>query len=412
MIEPFQWTSEPLLRRFIARLHPDATPSQVYEMASKSGASASLGVTFLNVALRTDLCVMPLLAYYGWLHWVKAVLYALDPGYPPSSAVLQHGLSVRRQKRPVYRWLDESVHVYKEGALQSLCALIAPGYPLPGRWTVGELLGQLPGLGSVLSVLAPDRLRVYPLRFQRPSAPPQSNSWSVGAGSVPFSDSMSVSGATPWPPPCPANASVTDGSCWPPLEFAASPVSAWVPRVIASHRGATLEEWRASCAQRLSRVNPPSPVNSLSNAVPQVRTEPQSTSQDTAPGEPGTYTVPEHPVCQEVFQADGAEPDGWMVIPNPCPSHPWLREFRGNWYLMDGDGDPEWCIHYAILYSLAALCRYNAREWLDIVQWQNEQDATITRAYFSCYPPHRTVSALLQAACEMSEAAMSKRPGP
>lgn len=79
---------------------------------------------------------------------------------------------------------------------------------------------------------------------------------------------------------------------------------------------------------------------------------------------------------------------------------------------MDGDGDPEWCIHYAILYSLAALCRYNAREWLDIVQWQNEQDATITRAYFSCYPPHRTVSALLQAACEMSEAAMSKRPGP
>lgn len=442
VIEPFQWTSEPLLRRFVARLHPDATPSQVYEMASKSGASAKLGVSFLEAALRAESCVMPLLAYYGWLHWVKAVLYALDPGYPPSSAVLQHGLSVRRQKRSVYRWLDEPVHVYKEGALQSVCALLAPGYRLPGRWTVGDLLGQLPGLGPVLSVLAPDRLRVYPVRFQRPDAPPRSDSWATGAGSVPFPEPIFALHSTPWVPPgamplstpgataltgqCamplaapfPANATFTDGSCGSSLGFAASPASAWVPRSIASRRGATLEEWRTSYTQRLCQANLPSPVSSPSNAAVQARAESQGTQQgtagqdtvrqDTARRTHGVYKGPEQPFCQEGLEADAAEPDGWMVIPNPCPSHPWLREFQGNWYLMDGDGEPEWCIHYAILYSLAALCRYNAREWLDIVQWQNELDATITQAYFSCYPPQRTVMTLLQAACEVSERAMSK----
>ncbi|MCL6517924.1 YaaC family protein [Alicyclobacillus sp.] len=330
LCERSHWLHEPLLRPILERLHPEAGGGAIYDAAGKSVSSARLGDAFLKAAERSGPEVEPVLAYYGCLHWLKAVLHAVDPTYPPSSSVLQHGLSVRRQKRAVYRLLDEAIHVYREGVLQSACHRLHPAYHLPTRWQMGDLLGQLPGLHGVLSTIAPDRLHVEPVQMRPGPA-------ARGPGTT---------------------ADV-----------------AWVPRALAARRNMPIDAWVEEYLDRM-------PDSATASVGAETIDTASTQTAATAGGPP----------------PDLSGPEGLVRIPAPNGRHPWSKQYLEREYLTNRDPDPDWCVHYAILYGLASLCRYNAREWMDILLHQNEVDATLVHAYFDAYPPRHVVDLILKCA--------------
>lgn len=159
--------SEVMAARWLRDLHPGAEQSSLYQSAEKVAASARQAMHFQTSADLVEMSVQPLLRYYALLHWMKTVLYLLDLSYPPSSSVLQHGLSLRRSKRSAYHWPLEAVHVYKEGVLQSFCDLFELTHILPTRFIVGDVLGSLPGTCLTIGQVYPHFQHVYPI--QHPS---------------------------------------------------------------------------------------------------------------------------------------------------------------------------------------------------------------------------------------------------
>ncbi len=150
-----------------------------------------------------------------------------------------------------------------------------------------------------------------------------------------------------------------------------SPSGTWeyVSRRIATNAGMTVDEWKRAylSARRISAGE----ANSLDRSV----------NGETAP--------------ETVFQ--DSEPPGLLLLPASSDGHPWAITHGENRYLLDGPCFSEWLIHFVILYSLSALCRYNPVEWSDIVTWNNEVDAYLVRAYLEHYPVERVASSLFAA---------------
>ncbi len=117
--------SDAVAHKFLVRMHESAAPNPaaLYRVAAKVGACARQASAFETTSDGTELAMRPLLEYYAMLHWIKVLLHLCILDYPPSSAVLQHGMSSRRIKRENYRWPLESVYLYKQGVLQSFYAL-------------------------------------------------------------------------------------------------------------------------------------------------------------------------------------------------------------------------------------------------------------------------------------------------
>lgn len=147
----FELESELMVKHILRKLHPDASSTQLYESAAKVAASARQAAAYEASSNHVAFTIQPLLRYYTVLHWMKTLLFLKDLSFPSSSSVLQHGISVRRAKRQPYRWPYETAYVYKDGVLQSFCALACPNMQLPSRFVVGDLLGTLPHVSRHLS---------------------------------------------------------------------------------------------------------------------------------------------------------------------------------------------------------------------------------------------------------------------
>lgn len=179
--------SDAVAHKLLVKVHQTGSPNPavVYRIAAKIGACARQAAAFERAAETTELTTRPMLEYYAMLHWMKVLLHLRVLDYPPSSAVLQHGMSCRRIKRDNYRWPLESVYLYKQGVLQSFYELtwqmdpdlVRPAgqarahtdaqahskahaqaegpLPLPGKLVIGTLLGQMPALEGALNMFYP-----------------------------------------------------------------------------------------------------------------------------------------------------------------------------------------------------------------------------------------------------------------
>jgi hypothetical protein len=283
-----QLQSEALALKLLRRIHAGQDSHQLYSAAARVASTARQAVQFVAGLETIRIELAPLLRYYEWLHWLKTLLYLFDLEFPRSTAVLQHGLSVRRIKRQAYRWPLEAIIFHKDGVLQECVRLFLPGEQFETRLMVGDLLGCLPGMRPSLHEFYHTFLHVYEL-----SPTSEGIEWSL------------------------------------------------VDREIASNQSLTVEEWNR---EYLDGFSEPPDVS--------------ATRRDT-------------------------DPPGRLLIPTPSIDHPMLRRFRGRRYLLDRPRHPEWVIHYCLLYSLSALCRYNPVEWSDIVLWQNEFDAVLVREYLA-----------------------------
>ncbi|MCL6634057.1 MAG: YaaC family protein [Alicyclobacillus herbarius] len=277
--------SEALSLRLLRRLHPDVDSAQLYAAAARVASTARQAVQFVGGLENIRIELAPLLRYYEWLHWLKVLLYLFDLQFPRSTAVLQHGLSVRRQKRQGYRWPLEAITVHRDGVLQECVRILQPEESFENRLIVGDLLGSLPGMTSVLREFYKPFQHAYELKAS------ESPDWRL------------------------------------------------VDREIAANHSLTVDEWL--------------------------------TGYQAGPVIPPSTPRPE------------ADPPGLLYVPAPRREHPLRREFLRRTFLLDKPRHRDWLAHYAILYSLSALCRYNPVEWSDIVLWQNEVDALLVREYLA-----------------------------
>ncbi|WP_084171783.1 YaaC family protein [Alicyclobacillus contaminans] len=160
-----QLQSERFARRMLTHMHKDAADAHLYDSAAKIAASARQCVSYQQAAASADLSVQPLLRYYALLHWLKTILFAVDLGWPSTTTVLQHGVSVRRLKRAPYRWPFETATLFKNGVLQSFWHVVCPDKEHPSRMTIGDLLGTLPSSAIAVGQIYPRFQHAYPLRL-------------------------------------------------------------------------------------------------------------------------------------------------------------------------------------------------------------------------------------------------------
>ncbi|MCL6592462.1 MAG: YaaC family protein [Alicyclobacillus sp.] len=141
----------------------------------------------------------------------------------------------------------------------------------------------------------------------------------------------------------------------------------WVTRQITTQRELTVEEWLKEYAEAFR----------------------DGQSPEACAADIGIY-----PYTKDIEVSPA--PPGWLAIPAPTRCHPWVTWDRGYGYICDALPPPQHAVHYALLYSLSSICRYNPAEWLEIVHYHNEQDALLVRSYLEQYPLADMVDNLLE----------------
>ncbi|MCL6455118.1 MAG: YaaC family protein [Alicyclobacillus sp.] len=374
--------SEHFVKQLLRLFHPDAPLSACYTSAARVSASARQAAALEEADANVDIAVRPLIRYYSLLHWMKALLHLADLDFPASTAVLQHGVSVRRTKRSPYQWPFDVLYVHKDGILQSLWRVAQVGGRLPDRLAVGHCLGSLSLMVDDVAAVHPQLQHVYPVLRTPPA---DTRRTSVGSDEGPM---------------------VPD-------------VAAYVPRRIAANRGMTPGEWKAAFLTARSQSIGDTSVPPVHASVqgpdgPHLRTvnPPDGMSGNSLPVPDAAGTL------FGTGESELDEPEGWLVLPSDVTEHPWYAtqppgEPRNTaWYgpsgsssgfppCMDSTGpvasschllhddapQPQWFHHFCVLYTLSALCRYNSVEWSDILTWNNEVDALLVRQYLARYSP-------------------------
>ncbi|MBD1371965.1 hypothetical protein IC620_06280 [Hazenella sp. IB182357] len=93
-----------------------------------------------------DLTIKPLMLYYGAMNLIKAYLLTVDPDYPRSSAVLQHGLSTRKKKKIPFLFLQDEIRIQKEGLFPLFMSYLNPSISVDHRYHVKDLLSFIPDM--------------------------------------------------------------------------------------------------------------------------------------------------------------------------------------------------------------------------------------------------------------------------
>lgn len=336
--------SDAVALQVLKDMHPDAPIGALYGNAAKVATNARQAIAYEESTSRVNIEIIPLILYYGYLHWMKALLYLSDLDYPHSSSLLQHGMSVRKVKREVYRWPLDYTYVYKEGVLQSFRDIVAPDLMLPNKIPIGHLLGSIPSIADAVAEFYPEFQHIYPVI---PAERAGGLRIGIGMGAGVAARGGDASGRA---------GTHTDAGA----SVAVAPVNdAYVSRRIASNIGLTPTEWIASFAAASKGKRSQRGFDDA--AVPTARRDAVSPVHDR-------------------------DPNGLLGLPTAWPDHPWLYNTSYGQWVGDGHAYPLWISHLVTVYVLSTLCRYNAVEWLDIVHWNNDKDAHLVREYLTTVP--------------------------
>ncbi|WP_245631741.1 YaaC family protein [Alicyclobacillus ferrooxydans] len=333
------WRSENYMAKVISKFHPDEPNHRVYTAASNSSACARQASAYEASAMTADISVRPLLLYYAYLNWIKALLHAIDVSYPSEAAVLQHGVSVRRTKRVSYHLPSEMVYIYKQGVLQS--AAERAGIKLPQRLLLGDVLGMLTPIQHLMTEFYPKFQHLYPIQAEENKI-----AWRNGI---------------------------------------------LVPRTIAANNGQTVEEWITDLLRSDSEGHMGQALASQDTAADESLDEFTSFVRSVRQAPLGYLRLPrsilQHPWMFKIEAASGFA-QGIRALPsvNATESHTLATDTR----LVLANRAPlaGWMLHFIVLYCLSALVRYNPLEWSDILRWHNEPDALLIETYLCHAPSH------------------------
>jgi hypothetical protein len=112
------------------------------------------GELYYKQALQSPISLQPILLFYGYIHFIKAVVLTEDPLYPETTQVLAHGVTSRKRKKQHYHFLQDEVKVQKNGLFSHFSTLAFHVKHIIGeKLKMEDLLVQLPELEKVFQIL-------------------------------------------------------------------------------------------------------------------------------------------------------------------------------------------------------------------------------------------------------------------
>ncbi|GAK06902.1 YaaC family protein [Geomicrobium sp. JCM 19038] len=125
------------------------------------------GERLLNTQESADLHIQPLLLYYGFTEFLKAIILFYQPSYPETTSVLAHGLSTRKRKKKDYRFIDDEVKTQRNGLFPLLSSKMFQLTIEEGtRFKMSELFIQLHDMESIIRhdarMIPPKNMTIVP----------------------------------------------------------------------------------------------------------------------------------------------------------------------------------------------------------------------------------------------------------
>ncbi|PFA63758.1 hypothetical protein CN378_16915 [Bacillus sp. AFS015802] len=112
------------------------------------------GELYYKQAMISPLSLKPILLFYGYIHFIKAIVLTEDPEYPETTTVLAHGITSRKRKKQQYRFLQDEVKVQKNGLFSHFSDLLFHVKHIVGeKYKMEDLLVQIPELEEAFLVL-------------------------------------------------------------------------------------------------------------------------------------------------------------------------------------------------------------------------------------------------------------------
>ncbi|KMK91255.1 YaaC family protein [Rossellomorea marisflavi] len=112
------------------------------------------GEIYYKQAEDSPLSIRPILLFYGFIHFIKAVVLTTDPNYPETTTVLAHGITSRKRKKQQYRFLHDEVKIQKNGLFNHFSSLHFDLKHLEGeKYKMEDLLDQIPEMADSFKIL-------------------------------------------------------------------------------------------------------------------------------------------------------------------------------------------------------------------------------------------------------------------
>ncbi|MEG9299085.1 YaaC family protein [Mangrovibacillus sp. Mu-81] len=112
------------------------------------------GELYYKQALNSPISLQPILLFYGYIHFIKAIVLTEDPLYPETTQVLAHGVTSRKRKKQHYHFLQDEVKVQKNGLFSHFSTRVFHVKHIIGeKLKMEDLLVQLPELEEVFTIL-------------------------------------------------------------------------------------------------------------------------------------------------------------------------------------------------------------------------------------------------------------------
>ena len=112
------------------------------------------GELYYRQAMMSPLSLKPILLFYGYIHFIKAIVLTEDPLYPETTTVLAHGITSRKRKKQQYKFLQDEIKVQKNGLFSHFSNLVFHVKHIVGeKYKMEDLLVQIPELEEAFHVL-------------------------------------------------------------------------------------------------------------------------------------------------------------------------------------------------------------------------------------------------------------------
>jgi YaaC-like Protein len=112
------------------------------------------GELYYKQAMMSPLSLKPILLFYGYIHFIKAIVLTEDPEYPETTTVLAHGITSRKRKKQQYKFLQDEVKIQKNGLFSHFSNLVFHVKQIVGeKYKMEDLLVQIPELEEAFLVL-------------------------------------------------------------------------------------------------------------------------------------------------------------------------------------------------------------------------------------------------------------------
>ncbi|MCH5585028.1 YaaC family protein [Shimazuella sp. AN120528] len=139
--------NEATARNFLIKKYPKSEAKTLaYRNVHAFTSYIKQGMALFQTAKQSDFWSSSFLLYYGMMSLLKGFALSIDPNYPHSTTILQHGLTSPKRKKEPYRFFYDEVRVQKDGFFPYLCNLFSHPVPAGERFKLELLCSFIPDL--------------------------------------------------------------------------------------------------------------------------------------------------------------------------------------------------------------------------------------------------------------------------